>query len=130
MKDDLNPVPILLVEGSPSFRRILLDLLERLPEVAVAGVASKPGETLAMAEAIRPGIILFDLGMPGPGGFDTLRRLRQLLPGTYIIATTFLDIEGYSQAALEAGANSFIVKVELDTDFVAAIRQARQACPP
>lgn len=127
MKDERKPIPVLLVEGSPAFRRILTRLLEQSPDVTIAGVASKGEEIFATAGEIQPRIVLFDMASSGTGGIGTLRRLRQLLPHAHIIAMAVFDVDSYRQEALAAGADACIAKVDLEVALLPAIQQVTQS---
>jgi PAS domain S-box-containing protein len=69
-------------------------------------------EALAIAESVRPQIVLCDIGLPGMDGFQLVARLRKKLHGTPVV---FAAVTGYASAedqqrALAAGYDSFFVK--------------------
>ncbi len=69
-------------------------------------------EALAVAERVRPQIVLCDIGLPGMDGFRLVEPLRATLQGAPVI---FAAVTGYAssddqQRALDAGFDSFFVK--------------------
>jgi PAS domain S-box-containing protein len=69
-------------------------------------------EALAVAERVRPQIVLCDIGLPGMDGFRLVEPLRQKLQGLPVL---FAAVTGYAssedqQRALDAGFDSFFVK--------------------
>jgi DNA-binding NarL/FixJ family response regulator len=117
------------VDDNPSFLRIATRFLEQHDDVVVVGAAGGGEEALALAQELRPDIVLIDLAMPSLSGLETIPRLRAMLPAVGIIALTMLDTNSYRQAALAAHANHFVPKASLDTDLLPAIRQVAQVDP-
>ena len=82
-----KPTRIMLVDDHPVFLHLIADYLRLngADEVTVAGMAHDGEEALCLAKKLRPKIVLLDLIMPGLSGFDTIPRLRALVPKVYII---------------------------------------------
>ena len=57
----------------------------------------------------------------------TISRLRDMLSGVGIIALGLLEGDAYRQAAMAAGADDIVVKEELVTDLLPAIRRMTRA---
>ena len=89
----------------------------------IVGTATESKEALSQAKVLRPQVILVELCMPGLDGVDFIPRLRMIVPETRIIALTLLDVSGYRQSALAAGADDFLSKTQLDTELLPAIRR-------
>ncbi|PYJ96875.1 MAG: hypothetical protein DME23_18380, partial [Verrucomicrobia bacterium] len=66
----MNPISILIVEGNPSFLRVETFFFQRQchPETVIVGTAVRGEEALALAKALQPAVILFDLSVGGCGG--------------------------------------------------------------
>ena len=125
----MKPISVLLVDDNPAFLRIVTRFLQEHDDVVVVGVAGGGEEALALAQDLKPDIVLIDLAMPGLSGLETIPRLRAVLPEVGIIALTVLDTNGYREAALAASADDFVPKATLDTDLLPAIRRVAQAGP-
>src|SRR5262245_46236729 len=89
-----------------------------------AVVAAHSGEeALAKVASERPDLVLLDIGMAGPGGYQVWRRLRadertRLLP--VIMVTASEDQE--KRKALEAGADDFVQKPLNQAELLARVR--------
>jgi signal transduction histidine kinase/CheY-like chemotaxis protein/purine-cytosine permease-like protein len=82
-----EPVIALVVDDQPSHRQLLADVLRPLGfEVAAA---QDGASCLAMAETLRPGLVLLDISMPGMTGWEVARRLREdvMLTGAIIMVS-------------------------------------------
>jgi DNA-binding NarL/FixJ family response regulator len=83
-------------------------LLGLLPGVEVVGTAKDGDEALALAEKLRPDVILMDLRMPRVDGIEATRRLRG--SGIKVVAlTTYADDRSVIEA-LRAGAVGYLTK--------------------
>lgn len=115
---------VLLVEDDEGDARLVEDdLAERLPRAQIARRRTLE-EALAM---LGDGIdcVLLDLGLPDATGLDAVARLRSRAPGTPLIVLTGLDDKAAGVAAVEAGAQDYLVKGDVGGDQLArSIRYA------
>ena len=61
----MDPLRVLVVEDHPLFRKGVVALLDAVPDLAVAGVASSGEEAVTRAAELRPDVVLMDLQLPG-----------------------------------------------------------------
>jgi DNA-binding NarL/FixJ family response regulator len=102
----------LLVDDNDAFLNAASDLLER-EGVAVAGVASTIAEALRQIEALRPDVILIDIGLGDESGFDLARRVaRNGTSATVIMISTRAEAD-YADLIAETPAAGFLAKSEL-----------------
>jgi len=86
------------------------------------GEAEDGSEAVALAEKLRPDVVLMDIRMPGMDGVEATRRIIEAgLPARVLILTTF-DLDEYVFASLLAGASGFLLKDTQPDDLIAAIR--------
>jgi len=85
-------------------------LLGALPEVEVVGEASTGPEALALAESLRPDLVLLDISMPELNGLEVARRLLKGDPKRRIIFLSMHTDAVYVRRALQAGASGYLVK--------------------
>ena len=123
-------ISILLVDDHEAFVHVATEFLQRHDDLTVVGVARGGEEALAQAQNLRPLVVLIDLHMPGLSGLETIPRLRAMLPEAGIIALTLLDAKAYRRAALAAGADDFVLKANLSTDLLPAIRRVAKTGQP
>jgi serine phosphatase RsbU (regulator of sigma subunit) len=110
---DLPVLSVLLVEDDDGDALIVDDLLsEALPETRISR-SRRFSDALDMLD---PSIdcVLLDLKLPDAEGIDTVVRLRAQAPDTPLIVLTGLDHEASGMAAVDAGAQDYLVKGEVD----------------
>jgi len=92
------------------------------PDMEVLGVASNGIESVALAESLKPDIVLMDVKMPEMDGVDAARLIGERLPETRILMlSTFLEEESL-RASLERGARGYILKSVSTEELLEAIR--------
>ena len=101
---------ILVVEDDPMMQRMALKVLGS--HGYRCEVAGNGREGIAMAERMRPTLILMDLSLPELNGWDAARTLKATphLAPIPIIATTAHAMVGDRESALEAGCDECLTK--------------------
>ncbi|MCX7170208.1 MAG: ATP-binding protein [Proteobacteria bacterium] len=83
-------------------------------------------EGLAQGRRHQADVVLLDLSLPDLDGLATVKAMRAALPETAIVVLTGQDEDALSAAALEAGAQDYLVKSHFDHDALGrAVRHAR-----
>jgi two-component system, OmpR family, response regulator MprA len=102
----------------------ILELLQRgLAYEGFEVSTATDGETgLAAARAHRPHLVLLDIAMPGPDGFELCRQLRRQEFDTAIIMLTARDDVHDKVSALNLGADDYVAKPFSFDELVARIR--------
>ncbi len=106
-----NPsIRVLAADDQRVVREGLAMLLGLLPDVEVVGTAADGEEALALADELRPDVILMDLRMPRVDGVEATRRLRASHPEIKVVVlTTYADDRSVIDA-LRAGALGYLTK--------------------
>jgi two-component system KDP operon response regulator KdpE len=119
---------VLIVDDDPAFRRALLTSL------AASGFdvsEARTGEEALLVLRDKPcDIVLLDINMPGMGGIETCRRIRNLSPRMGILMLTVRDAEEDKVQALEAGADDFVTKPYRLREMIARLRAVRRRLNP
>lgn len=76
----------------------------------IVGLARDGREGVALAQQLRPELILLDIVMPVMQGFEALPLLRQCLPEACIIILTSTSEKGLAYECKAKGADDFILK--------------------
>jgi DNA-binding NarL/FixJ family response regulator len=116
-------IRVLVADDQELFRAGLRLVLRPQPDMEIVGEAPDGRHALALAQRVRPHVVLMDLRMPELDGIEATRRL---LSGgdeapRVLALTTFGDDE-HVYAALRAGASAFLLKDTPPEDLIAAIR--------
>ena len=116
-------IRILLTDDHTLFRQGIRTLLAREPDFEVVGEAANAAECVALAEQVRPDVILMDIGMTGMSSFEATRQVRKLRPETRIVFLSMYDDEDYLAECVEIGASGYVLKESPSEHLVAAIRE-------
>jgi two-component system nitrate/nitrite response regulator NarL len=110
-----NPIRLLVVDDHALFRRGLVALLMQDERFTVCGQAGDIGEALRLIGRESPDLILLDNHLPGVRGVDGIASLKDAAPDARILMLTVSENEDDLSAALQAGADGYLLKtVELD----------------
>jgi DNA-binding NarL/FixJ family response regulator len=124
--EERGEIRILFIAGNPTFQPVVTRFLKRCDELSLVGTVQGSEKALAPALDLQPGVILLDLDTSDRTGLATLADLRTALPEARLVAMSLLGADGYRQAVLAAGADDLVVKSNLRTDLLPAIRRATQ----
>ena len=105
-----KPVRILVADDHPVVRDGLVAVLSTQPDFAVVGEAGSGAEVVQQAADLRPDVVLLDLEMPGMDGVEALQQMRTHSPDVRAIVFTAFDSDDRILAAVEAGAQGYILK--------------------
>lgn len=119
-----TPASILIIDDHPLLRRGVSQLLELEDDMTLIGEAGEPEAGIRLALELDPDMVLLDLNMPGINGIETLKRLRDEGFAGRVVMFTVSDHEEDVVAALQGGADGYLLK-DMDPDEM--IRQLRQA---
>jgi DNA-binding NarL/FixJ family response regulator len=137
-----NPIRILLVDDHAVLRAGLRALLDAEDGMEVVGEAGTGEEGVAMAERMKPDVVVMDLSMPGIGGLEATRRIAAMTAeaaeaaeaaaaegdaesrprGTRVLVLTMHGEEEHLLPVLEAGGSGYVNKRGADEELIEAIR--------
>jgi DNA-binding NarL/FixJ family response regulator len=103
-------IRILIVDDHTLLREGLRALLASDPAFEVVGDVADCQEARRVVAAAQPDLILMDLSLPGMSGMDAIGAIKQRHPGVRIIALTVHRTDQYVHAALQAGADGYVLK--------------------
>ena len=103
---------------------LLLDGLKRLLEndFDLVGTATDGYAAVNAAEALRPDVMLIDIGLPLLNGLEAARQVRRALPDTKIVFVTMQTERIYVEEAFRAGASGYVLKQAAGSELLRAIR--------
>ena len=103
-------IRLLLVDDHTLFRRGLKALLSQDDRFEVCGEAGDAGEALRCLQHQQPDVILLDNHLPGVRGVDAIPALKEAAPATRVLMLTVSENENDLSAALQAGADGYLLK--------------------
>lgn len=117
------PIRVLLVDDHAVVREGTRQLLDREADIAVVGEASNGEEAVRLAQTLQPDVVVMDVRMPGIGGVEATRRIKQQQPGVEVLVLTAHDDDQYVFTLLEAGASGYLLKTAPVSELVKAIHE-------
>lgn len=104
----MNEPVILVIEDDPAVRRGIVDVLEYAGYQTLEAADGHAGMEIALRANYR--LLLLDLVMPGPSGFEILEALKRKRPGQAVIILSARGEENDRVRGLVGGADDYVVK--------------------
>jgi two-component system, OmpR family, KDP operon response regulator KdpE len=117
----MHVATILVVDDEPQIRRVLRTTLSSSGYEVIEAKSGQ--EAIEMVITERPELILLDVNMPAMSGLEACSKIRLSFDGP-IIMVTVRNAERDKIAALDAGADDYIVKPFAIGELLARIRAA------
>jgi diguanylate cyclase (GGDEF)-like protein len=106
----------LVVEDDAAYAGLLQQTLaDACGEGAQIHCATRLSSAIAAVSAAPPDLVLLDLGLPDSRGLETVIALRNEAPDVPVVVVTSLPDEALAVSALQAGAQDYLIKDEIDT---------------
>ncbi len=121
-QENSNLIRVMLVDDHALVREGTRRLLETESDVEVVAEAASGEEAIEAAKTLRPAIAIMDIAMPGMGGIEATRVIKERCPETAVLVLSAYDDEPYLMALLEAGAAGFLLKNVHGQELINAIR--------
>ncbi|MBI4260398.1 MAG: response regulator transcription factor [Actinobacteria bacterium] len=118
------PMRILNVDDHPVTRSGLRSALSTSTDVEVVGEASTGEEAIDVVGEIRPDVVFMDVRMPGMGGIEATRIIRDTSPDTRVILFTVDESRSAISEAIQAGVSGYLLKDVSAEELVNAARLA------
>lgn len=118
-------IRVLIAEDLTVVREGTRHILERAGDMQVVGEAADGWEAVAIAERLRPDVVIMDIAMPRLSGIEATRRIKAARPEVGVLVLTVHGEDQYVFALLEAGAAGYLLKDVHATDLVGAVRAVK-----
>jgi len=120
------PIRILLADDHNILRAGLRVLLNTEPEFEVVGEAADGNQAMQLAATLSPDIVLMDINMPGLGGVEATKRLKEMQPEIHVLILTVHEDESLLRETIHAGASGYVVKRAAEAELIQAIQAISQ----
>ena len=121
-----SSIRVLVVDDYEPFRRVVCSSLESRPDLEVIGEASDGLEAVEKAQALKPDLILLDIGLPSLNGIEAAQRISRLIPTATILFVSQISDADVVQEALSSGAIGYVWKQDAGTDLLPGVESALQ----
>lgn len=115
---------LITIDDHPLFRKGVTDLVEMEPALRMIGEAPDGVAGLALAQELKPDMILLDLNMKGMDGLQTLKAIKNSDLDSRVIMLTVSDNEEDVADALRSGADGYLLKDMEPEDTLDYLTQA------
>jgi DNA-binding NarL/FixJ family response regulator len=113
---------ILVADDHELVRRGIRGLLRALSGWTVVGEAKNGLEAVEKANRLKPDVAILDISMPDLGGLQATRQIRESIPTTQVVVLTMHESDQMVRRVLDAGALGYVLKSDLATHLVKAVR--------
>jgi DNA-binding NarL/FixJ family response regulator len=116
-----SSIRLIVVEDFAPFRKLICSILGKEPGLQIIAEVSDGLEAVRQAEALKPDLILLDIGLPTLNGIAAARQIRKLAPESKIIFVSQEFSPDVVQEALNLGARGYVLKTRVASDLLAAV---------
>jgi two-component system invasion response regulator UvrY len=125
MPSEEETVQVLVVDDQPPFRAAARAVLSRIDEFSLVGEAASGEEAVAMAEVLRPDLVLMDINMGEMNGIEAARQVTMARPETVVILVSTYAAEDLPGDARTSGAAAYVHKDELSPRLLRRLWETR-----
>jgi len=113
---------VFIADDHSIFRAGLQSVLTSARDFQLVGEATTGKEALETILRLQPDLAVLDVEMPGLGGIEVARQLRDARSPTQVLILSVHGSGSFVQAALEASARGYLVKQDAGEELVTALR--------
>ncbi len=114
-------IRLVLADDHAVVRKGIREFLEEDPAIRVVAEASDGAEAIALIAREQPDRAVQDIQMPRLNGLEATRQVKKNFPDVRVLVVTAYDDDPYIFAALQAGANGYLLKTASSDELVQAV---------
>ena len=121
MKKANTDIRVVIADDHELFRDGLKLMLQKAPNISLAGEAENGKDLLQLVEQTSPDVVITDIKMPVMDGVEAAKKMTETYPAISIIALSMFDDDELILEMLEAGAMGYLLKNADKTELIDAI---------
>ena len=117
---------IILADDHVMVREGIKRIIQEDPELTVIDETGDGLELLRLLEEKSPDMIILDISMPGLGGIEAIKIIKELYPHIKILVLTMHKSKEYLYVAMDNGADGYLLKDDANEILHSAIATLRR----
>jgi two-component system, NarL family, response regulator LiaR len=118
----MSIIRVILADDHAVVRKGIRDFLEDDPEITVLAEAGDGGKARELIASLLPDIAILDVRMPVATGIEVTRWIREQKLAVKVMILSAYDDDPFVVAALQAGANGYVLKNAEAEQIVSSVR--------
>jgi NarL family two-component system response regulator LiaR len=118
----MGKISIIIADDHALVREGTRERLEREEDFEVVGEAADGEEAVRLVKQLKPNVAIIDVAMPNLNGIEAAKQIKKTQPSTAVLVLSAYDDDQYIYAALEVGADGYLLKNVHGHQLVDAIR--------
>ncbi len=114
-------IRVLLVDDHRLLREALRAALEKVSDIEVVGEAGDARTALEKSGALKPDVVVIDIGLPDLNGMELTARVKEVDANVKVVALSAYADKRFVTEMLRCGASAYVVKAAAGTELVRAI---------
>lgn len=106
----MKPITVLLAEDHTIVREGLLALLKLESGIKVVGEAENGRQAVALADKLRPDVVVMDIAMPLLNGLEATRQILRTTPSAKVLILSAHCDDAYVEQVMTLGASGYLIK--------------------
>lgn len=121
----MNPIRVLVVDDHPVVRKGIQMYIGTEPTIELVGEAKDGASAVLQVKRLQPDVVIMDLFMPHKDGVTAIAEIKRDFPQVKIIVLTTFEHNDQINAAIEAGADGYLLKDADGEALLEAIKTTR-----
>lgn len=122
----MTKLRILVADDHEVVRAGVRSLLESQPDCEVCGEAVTGRQAVALAQRLKPDVVVLDITMPELNGLEATRQIVKTVPDAQVLILSIHESEQLVREIVDAGAHGYVLKSDAGRELAAAVRALRQ----
>lgn len=114
----METVRVVIVDDQEPFRRAGAAVIEAMDDFELVGVAETGEDSVELARALTPDLVLMDVNLPGMNGLEAARLLRRIDPAPVVVLLSTYDQSDYGDETRDCGAAAYLSKSAFEPDLL------------
>jgi len=122
-----SDVTVVTVDDQQVFREVAQEVIEATAGFKCVGEACSGAEGLGLVDERRPQLVLVDVRMPGMGGMEVARRIKDAHPEVVVVLISIEEPANFSASLAASGAEALVRKQDFGPHMLRGLWQVHGA---